>query len=126
MADPEDNTQAVNPCQNARWGKRRRKNIYAEYDESSDQYARVVHLCGSKNITVLPLDSVDKKPIAAKLRGIHHKRGVKYKPGDLVIITTDGNLTEVQGKVPEKDANNICKRFGKAENNKNIVFNNFI
>lgn len=93
---------------------RGRKNVYAEFDSKTDQYARVQSIEGGKHLKVIPLNSIDNKPIVAMIRGIHHKR-VWFKKDDLVVITGDANLMEVVGKVNEGDVSKLRTKFDKLE-----------
>lgn len=98
----------------AKKGGRGRKNVYAEFDSKTDQYARVHSIEGGKHLKVIPLNSVDNKPIVALIRGIHHKR-VWFKKDDMVVITGDSTLMEVVGKVNEGDISKVRTKFEKME-----------
>jgi hypothetical protein len=91
---------------------RGRKDVNVDFDKDTDQYAQVINMQGGKHMTVLPLGNKDKEYIRATIRGIHHKK-VWFKVDDFVVIRTDGNLVEVQGKASEYDINMVKKEFEK-------------
>ncbi len=101
----------------AKKGGRGRKNVYAEFDSKTDQYAKVHSIEGGKHLKVIPLNSIDNKPIVALIRGIHHKR-VWFKKDDLVVITGTATLMEVVGKVNEGDASKVRTKFDKLDGGK--------
>lgn len=101
----------------AKKGGRGRKNVYAEFDSKTDQYARVYSIEGGKHLKVIPLNSADNKPIVALIRGIHHKK-VWFKKDDLVVITGDSSLMEVVGRVNEGDVSKIRTKFDKLDGGK--------
>ncbi len=102
---------------NAKKGAHGRKEVYAEFNPLTDQYARVVSIEGGKHINLMPLDSTDNKPITALIRGIHHKK-VWFKKDDLVVITGIGNLVEIVGKVNDSDIKKIRSKFDKIDADK--------
>jgi len=105
----------------AKKGGRGRKNVYAEFDPKTDQYARVYSIEGGKHLKVVPLNNTESKPIVALIRGIHHKR-VWFKKDDIVVITGDSNLMEVVGKVNEGDVTKVRTKFDKLEGGRDTIF----
>ena len=107
----------------AKKGARGRKNVYADFDPNVDQYAKIISIEGGKHMNVLPLDSADGTTVHATIRGIHHKK-VWFKKDDYVVITYNGNIAEVMGKVNENDINRVRGQFDNTGDNKkdNIIF----
>jgi hypothetical protein len=92
-----------------RGGKR-----FANFDTRLDQYARIVNIDGGRHMTVLPLDSIDKKTISVIIPGRFHKR-VWFKKDEIIIIANG----EVRGKVTENEMNRIRAKFDKLEGDQN-------
>jgi hypothetical protein len=101
-------------------GGRPKKEVFSDFDSSTDRYGKIINLEGGKGASVLLLNSIDGKPIHVSIRGIHHKR-VWFKKEDLVVIRG----SELWGKVPEGDAKRIGRTFeqvqGKGDTNQ-IIF----
>lgn len=105
-------------------GRRGRKEMHADYDDTSDTYGKIVSVQGGKQLTVLLLDSIDKKPVTAHVRGIHHRR-VYFKKDDLVVVRDCGNILEIWGYVNESEIRRVRDEFNTYENDGNqnsIIF----
>lgn len=103
-------------------GSRGRKDVYADFNQDTDHYGKILGLEGGKHASVSLLPNGNT--VRAMLRGIHHKK-VWFKKDDLVIIRGDNNFAEVWGKVNDNESNQIRREFDKLEgkNNNSIVFN---
>jgi hypothetical protein len=105
-------------------GGRGKKEMYAEFNENTDQYGKIVSKQGGKHMSVLLLNDPSKTPVHATIRGIHHKR-VYMNVDDFVIVRGNGNLYEIWGKVPDSDVSRVRRDFVMAEgddSNKNFIF----
>lgn len=102
---------------------RRRKNPYADFDEKTDQYAKVLSMQGGKHMTVQPLDNPNGETVSAIIKGSHHRK-IWYRKDELIVIRTIGQLVEVQGKVPMDEINSIRQKFDMLEGGDNcrLVF----
>lgn len=89
---------------------RGRKEVYSDFNQSTDHYGKIVSLEGGKGVSVLLLDNTDGKPIHASIRGIHHKK-VWFKKEDIVVIRG----SEVWGKVSDSELNRVRRDFDRLE-----------
>jgi len=105
---------------------RAKKNAIADFDKDNDMYVRVVSIEGGKHLSVLPLDSSDKKTIMAVIPGKFHKK-VWFRKEDILIVTKSGNICEVKGKIDEGSLSKIKSQFEKMDSGNNsdsMVFGN--
>lgn len=89
---------------------RGRKEVYSEFDSSTDHYGRIVTLEGGKGVSVLLLDNTDGKPVHVTIRGIHHKK-VWFKKDELVVVRG----SELWGKVSDGELNRVRRDFDRLE-----------
>lgn len=99
-------------------GGRTKKEIYTDFDPTTDRYGKILNLIGGKHVSVLLLNDTDNKPICANIRGIHHKK-VWFRKDDLVVVRGTGNIVEIWGKVSEEEYNDIKRKFDLKENKGN-------
>lgn len=100
-----------------RKGGRGKKEVYADFNENTDQYGKLSSIQGGKHASVLLLGD-SKTPVAASFRGIHHRK-VWMNPGDYVIVRGNGNIYEIWGKVPDSDMTRVRREFEKQEGDEN-------
>lgn len=89
---------------------RGRKEVYSDFDASTDHYGRIVTLEGGKGVSVLLLDNTDGKPVHVTIRGIHHKK-VWFKKDELVVVRG----SELWGKVSDGELNRVRRDFDRLE-----------
>lgn len=99
----------------------RKKNPYTDFDETIDEYAKVLSLQGGKHLTVQLLSDTKDKTVSAIIKGSHHRK-IWYKKDELVIVRSMGNLYEVQGKISNDELKIIQQQFDKLEGNTNNTF----
>jgi hypothetical protein len=99
-----------------------KKEIFSDFDPVTDYYAKIINMEGGKGVSVMPLKSIDQKPVHVNIRGIHHKK-VWYRKDDLVVIRG----IEIWGKVNESEHNLVKRGFDKLEgkgDGSNVIFEN--
>lgn len=99
----------------------RKKNPYSDFDEKTDEYAKILSLQGGKHLTAQLLDNAKDKIVNALIKGSHHRK-IWYKKDELIILRSFGNLYEVQGKVSEDEIKTIQRRFDMLEGNADNSF----
>lgn len=101
---------------NQQKGRRRKKEVNAEFDPETDSYGKIVSGLGNCKMGVQLLNepSTAEKPVHASIRGIH-KNKVYYKKGDLVVIRHNANIYEIWGMVSDHESRKIRDEFDRSD-----------